>query len=85
MLRTLRNCGIYTLDGLPLVVLKRSDLLYFLFTQKNWNLHGPVEYRVSHGQIYHHGILTSWTDADLVDTGISANSVFSLALRRIFR
>ena len=68
----LRSYGIYTLHQKTLILLKRSEDLSFLFTPKNWNFHGPVDYRVSHGAIYRRGEATGFTDADLVDTGTSA-------------
>ena len=70
--RPLRHLGIYLLQGKKLVLLKRSEDLSFLFSERNWSFRGPVEYRVSHGGVYHHGELTIWTDEDLVDTGITA-------------
>ena len=71
--KPLRNRGVYQLRDRTLILLKRSDVLSFLFTPEGWNLHGPVDYRVSHGSIYCHGDLTGWTDEDLLDTGITAN------------
>jgi len=47
-------------------------MLSFLFSQESWDFHGAVDYRVSHGNIYHHGELTGLTDEDLFDTGITA-------------
>lgn len=71
--KPLRNFGIYKFRGKNLILLKRSEVLSFLFTPENWKLHGPVDYRVSHGNIYHHGEWTSWTDEDLIDTGATAD------------
>jgi hypothetical protein len=65
----LRERGVYTLEGLELIAVKRTDEIYFLFTRENWNYRGPVDYRLSHGRIYHRGTLTRWAAADLVDTG----------------
>ena len=70
--KPLRNLGIYLLQGEKLILLKRSEELSFLFSERNWTFRGPVEYRVSHGSIYHRGELTTWTDEDLLDTGITA-------------
>lgn len=70
--KSFRNCGIYVLHDQTLILLKRSEELSFLFTEQNWNLHGPVDYRISHGGIYSHGQLTKWTDEDLFDTGTTA-------------
>lgn len=70
--KPLRNYGIYQLNDKRLILLKRSEVLSFLFTPEGWNLHGPVDYRVSHGEIYCHGELTAWTDQDLLDTGMTA-------------
>lgn len=78
--KPLRNLGIYTLHDRKLIVLKRSEVLSFLFTPEMWNLHGPVDYRVSHGEIYQHGELTLWTDEDLVDTGLTARAPDPLVL-----
>lgn len=69
----LREGGIYTLDGAWLIAKKRSVDLYFLFSQRNWDCLGPVDYRLSHGMIFQHGLLTDWTAADLIDTGRTAN------------
>jgi hypothetical protein len=69
--KPLRNLGIYQLHGKKLILLKRSEELSFLFNERNWIFRGLVEYRVSHGGIYHHGELTMWADEDLVDTGIT--------------
>ena len=71
--KPLRNLGIYLLRGEKLILLKRSDKLSFLFSERNWIFRGPVEYRVSHGEIYQHGNLTTLTDVDLFDTGLSVN------------
>lgn len=71
--KLLRSLGIYTLRAETFILLKRSEYLSFLFTQENWNLHGPVDYRVSHGAIYRRGQPTGLTDDDLVDTGKTAN------------
>lgn len=77
--KPLRNLGIYKLQGQTLVLVKRSEELAFLFTPEKWDLHGPVAYRVSHGDIYSHGELTMLTDADLFDTGMTANPPNPLA------
>jgi len=71
--KSFRNLGIYKLQDELLILLKRSEQLSFLFTPDTWNLHGPVDYRVSHGGIYRHGELTTWTDEDLQDTGMTAD------------
>ena len=71
--KPLRNLGVYTLRDKTLILLKRTDALSFLFSVHNWQLHGPVEYRVSHGKIYSRGELTHLTDEDLQDTGLTAN------------
>ncbi|HEU4869312.1 MAG TPA: hypothetical protein VFT08_00505 [Pyrinomonadaceae bacterium] len=71
--KPLRNYGIYTLLDGAFILFKRSEDLSFLFTFEGWSLHGPVDYRVSHGSIYKHGEPTSWTDEDLFDTGMTAN------------
>ena len=71
--KPVRNLGIYKLRDKTLILLKRSEELSFLFSTENWNLHGPVDYRVSHGMIFCHGELTTWTDEDLFDTGMSAD------------
>ena len=71
--RPLRNFGIYEFRGKNLILLKRSEELSFLFSPANWKLHGPVDYRVSHGSIYQRGQWTVWTDEDLVDTGTTAD------------
>lgn len=70
--KPLRNHGIYQLRDKTLILLKRSDVLSFLFTLEGWKFHGPVDFRVSHGHIYRHGGLTTWTDEDLEDTGVTA-------------
>ena len=72
--KPLRNLGIYLLRDKTLILVKRSEELSFLFSEENWNYHGPVDYRVSHGDIYNHGRRTKMTDEDLVDTGMTANS-----------
>lgn len=72
--KSLRHLGLYILRGKTLVLVKRSEELSFLFSEENWNYHGPVDYRVSHGNIYDRGELTTLTDEDLVDTGLTANS-----------
>ena len=71
--KPLRNLGVYKLKDETLILLKRSEELSFLFSPKHWNLHGPVDYRVSHGDIYQYGELTTWTDDDLHDTGMTAS------------
>ena len=68
-MRQLRERGIYTLAGVELVAVKRTEEIFFLFTETSWNLHGPVSYRLSHGHIYERGELTGWDERDLVDTG----------------
>ncbi len=70
--KPLRNLGIYTLHDKTLILLKRSEVLAFLFTSHSWDHHGPVEYRVSHGGIYASGHSTGLTDEDLLDTGMTA-------------
>lgn len=70
--KNLRDLGIYILHGKTLILHKRSDVLAFLFSEQNWKLHGPVDYRVSHGNIYAHGEITVWTDEDLLDTELTA-------------
>jgi hypothetical protein len=70
--KPVRNFGIYKLHDKTLILLKRSEVLSFLFSQENWQLHGPVDYRLSHGSIYCHGQSTKWTDEDLFDTGTTA-------------
>ena len=70
--KPLRNYGIYLLGEKTFVLFKRSDDLSFLFSKESWNFHGPVDYRVSHGGIYHHGSKTGCTDEDLQDTGMTA-------------
>ena len=72
--KPLRNLGIYTLRDKTLILWKRSNVLSFLFSEHNWRLHGPVDYRVSHGAIYQHGRSTNWTDEDLFDTGTSVRT-----------
>ena len=71
--KALRSLGIYKLRDEKLILLKRSEDLSFLFTFESWNLHGPVEYRVSHGDIYYRGHSTGLIDEDLIDTGMTAN------------
>ena len=71
--KPLRHLGIYKLQDESLILVKRSEVLSFLFTPERWNFHGPVQYRVSHGDIYRHGELTVWTDEDLLDTGMTAS------------
>jgi hypothetical protein len=71
--KPLRSLGIYKLRDKSLILVKRSEELSFLFSPQNWNLHGPVDYRVSHGNIYCRGQSTGLTDEDLVDTGKTAN------------
>ena len=84
--KPLRNLGIYKLKDNTLILLKRSEELSFLFSPKHWNLHGPVDYRVSHGEIYRNGELTTWTDEDLLDTGMTAQppnpSSFAMARKQ---
>jgi hypothetical protein len=70
--KPLRDLGIYKLRDKTLILLKRSEVLSFLFTPERWHRHGPVDFRVSHGQIYRHGELTMLTDEDLFDTGMTA-------------
>ncbi len=70
--KPLRNLGVYLLLNRTLILLKRTDTLSFLFTPENWQLHGPVEYRVSHGQIFARGMPLTLSDEDLVDTGMTA-------------
>jgi hypothetical protein len=72
--KPLRSLGIYTLRTETLILLKRSEELSFLFSEANWQWHGPVNYRVSHGNIYLRGQSTGLTDEDLVDTGKTANA-----------
>ena len=71
--KPLRSLGIYKLRDKSLILVKRSEELSFLFSPQNWNLHGPVDYRISHGTIYCRGQSTGLTDEDLVDTGKTAN------------
>jgi hypothetical protein len=70
--KPLRNLGVYILHDKTLILLRRSDEISFLFSEHNWHLHGPVDYRVSHGGIYRRGHATVWTDEDLFDTGVTA-------------
>ena len=72
--KPLRNLGVYNLRNKTLILLKRSEELSFLFTPETWQFHGPVDYRVSHGDVYCRGELTGWTDNDLVDTGLTATT-----------
>ena len=69
--KSLRSLGVYTLRDKTLILLKRSEVLSFLFSPDNWNYHGPVDYRISHGGIFYRGQRTGLTDEDLVDTGTS--------------
>lgn len=71
--KPLRTLGIYNLRDETLILVKRSEEVSFLFSPHNWKLHGPVDYRVSHGNIYRRGQSTGLTDEDLVDTGTTAN------------
>ena len=71
--KPLRDLGIYKLRDKTLILVKRSEVLSFLFTPDGWQRHGPVEYRVSHGHIYSHGQPTTFSDEDLLDTGLTAN------------
>ena len=71
--KPLRNRGIYKLRDKTLIAFKRSEALAFLFSEENWNLHGPVDYRVSHGGIYRRGLSTGLRDEDLMDTGKTAS------------
>ena len=82
--KPLRDLGVYTLRNKMLVLLRRSDELSFLFTPERWQFHGPVDYRVSHGSIYCRGELTTFTDEDLIDTGITAKEP-NFPIRRKFR
>jgi len=70
--KPLRDLGIYMLRDKTLILSKRSEELSFLFTPERWHRHGPVDYRVSHGNLYHHGTFTGLTDEELVDTGRTA-------------
>lgn len=72
--RPLRDHGVYLLNDLELILLKRSENLSFLFSRENWWLHGPVDYRVSHGMIFERGRSTKWTDENLFDTGKTAKA-----------
>ena len=71
--KPLRSLGVYKLRDKTLILFKRSAYLSFLFTPENWDRHGAVDYRVSHGKIYHHGRKTSLVDEDLIDTGATAS------------
>lgn len=82
--KPLRNFGVYLLQEKTLILFKRSDVLSFLFSPHGWHFHGPVEYRVSHGNIYRRGRATDWTDEDLCDTGMTArqpSGLFFLAVK----
>jgi len=70
--KPLRNLGIYKLSDKTFVLFKRSEELSFLFSLENCDRHGPVDYRLSHGNVYRHGASTTWTDEDLLDTGMTA-------------
>ena len=70
--KPLRTLGIYQLRDKTLILWKCTEALSFLFTRKNWDLRGPVDFRVSHGKIYSHGRKTALSDEDLVDTGETA-------------
>lgn len=70
--KPLRSLGIYKLRDETFILVKRSEELSFLFSPQNWKLHGPVDYRVSHGGIYCRGQSTGLTDEDVVDTGQTA-------------
>jgi hypothetical protein len=70
--KPLRNLGVYKLRDKTLILFKRSEVLSFLFTPDRWHRHGPVDYRVSHGNIYRRGEITGLTDEDLLDTGMTA-------------
>ena len=70
--KPLRTLGIYRLRDKTLILVKCTEALSFLFTRKNWDLRGPVDFRVSHGTIYSHGRKTALSDEDLVDTGMTA-------------
>jgi len=78
--KPLRTLGIYNLRDETLILVKRSEEMSFLFSPHNWKLHGPVDYRVSHGNIYRRGQSTGLTDEDLVDTGTTANRTTLLIL-----
>ena len=79
--KPLRNLGIYKLRDEMLILLNRSEDLSFLFSQQHWDLHGPIDYRVSHGMIFRHGQLTALIDEDLSDTGMTANAPDPLTYR----
>jgi hypothetical protein len=81
--KPLRNLGIYRLREKTLILVKHSEELSFLFSERSWVFHGPVDYRVSHGEIYRRGELTTWTDEDLLDTGMTAHSPRLLTLRSL--
>lgn len=72
--KPLRNLGVYKLRHETLIALIRSQKLAFLFSEAHWKLHGPVDYRVSHGGIYHHGVSTGLRDEDLLDTGMTVDA-----------
>ena len=59
--KALRSLGIYTLRAETLILLKHSEEVSFLFSEENWQLHGRVNYRVSHGRIYSRGESTGLT------------------------
>lgn len=71
--KPLRTRGIYQLGKKTLILLKRTEELSFLFTQEHWDFRGPVDFRVSYGKIYSRGRMTSMSDEDLVDTGLTAS------------
>ena len=68
----LRERGIYTLGGTELVAVGGPDEVTFLFTPHDWDIHGAVNYRLSHGPNFEPGNPTEWIDKDLVDTGRTA-------------
>lgn len=70
----LRENGIYTLHGVWLIAKKRAEGLFFLYSQRNWDCLGAVDYRLSHGLIFQHGRLTKWIPTDLIDTGKTADA-----------
>jgi len=78
--KPVRNFGIYILRDKTLVLFKRSEELSFLFSPENWHRYGPVDYRLSHGNVYCHGQSTVWTDEDLFDTGMTARPPNGLLL-----
>lgn len=73
-MRQLRERGVYLLNGIEFVAVKRTTEIFFLFSRENWELRGPVDYRLSHGKIFKHGELTTWGPDDLFDTGQTADS-----------